>query len=427
MQNKFTPIIHYLLYSFINNLYWLSSALIFLLIFGFNNLATAQNIIWDKTIGGADDEELATIQPTRDGGYILGGFSESGKTGDKTSTSKGDYDYWVVKLNADGSKAWDKSYGGKGRDFLMTVLQTQDGGYILGGTSESGKSGDKTGDPKASANTDGKYPPDFWIVKISANGTQEWDKTLGTTGYDYFFANLVQTPDGGYLLGANTELGISGDKTQASKGSTDIWLIKLNAMGHKLWDKTIGGSGPDHIADLQVTPDGGYLIGGSSNSGISGDKSQASKGFSDFWLVKLKADGSKLWDKTIGGNLDDGIGVVQQTNDGGYLLAGSSSSGISGNKSEANLGKPDTYDIWVVKLKANGTKEWDNTIGGNGREYVSSLQLTQDSGYILGVLRTPTFPEIKPHLTWSRRFRVNTPGRGLLGSETESRRQQTMG
>ena len=391
-----------LLRLFISNRQWRTSTLIFLLSFNFTYVTTAQNIVWDKTIGGADDEELATIQPTRDGGYILGGFSESGKTGDKTILSKGDYDYWVVKLNADGSKAWDKSFGGKGRDYLMTVQQTQDGGYILGGTSESGKSGDKTGEPKGVVNTDGRYPPDFWIVKISVNGTKEWDKTLGTTGYDYSFSSLVQTPDGGYLLGANTELGISGDKTQASKGSTDIWLIKLNASGNKLWDKTLGGSGPDNIADLQLAPDGGYLIGASSNSGISGDKSQASKGFSDFWLLKLKADGSKLWDKTIGGNLDDGIGAVRQTADGGYLLAGSSSSGISGDKSEANIGKSDSNDFWVVKLKANGTKEWDNTIGGNGREYVSSLQLTPDGGYILGgtsdsdVSGDKTAPNLEP-------------------------------
>jgi gliding motility-associated-like protein len=328
--------------------------------------------IWDKTFGGNNWDELHSVQQTSDGGYILGGGSYSGISGDKSQPSHGGFDFWVVKLDANGNKLWDKTFGGSYTDKIQSLQQTSDGGYILGGTSDSGISGDKT---QAS-----KGRMDYWAVKLDASGKKLWDKTLGGSGDDFLYA-LQQTTEGGYILGGFSSSGISGDKSQAFRGVWDQWVIKLDANGNKLWDKTFGGNDYDDLFSLQQTSDGGYITGGRSSSGISGDKTQPSRGGTDYWVVKLDASGNKVWDKTFGGNNTDDLHSLQQTSDGGYILGGVSQSDISGDKSQANKGN---YDFWIVKLNANGNKTWDKTFGGNSEDWLSSLQQTPDGGYILG-------------------------------------------
>ncbi|PSR55162.1 hypothetical protein AHMF7605_17435 [Adhaeribacter arboris] len=327
---------------------------------------------WNKTIGGNSSDQLTSVQQTSDKGYILGGSSSSGKNGEKSATSKGGQDYWIVKLRADGSKEWDKTIGGNSQDVLQSVQQTQDGGYILGGYSLSGVSGDKTQATKGSW--------DYWVVKLKANGTKEWDQTIGGRNQDYL-TSVQPTNDGGYILGGHSTSGIGANKTEASQGLTDYWVVKLKANGSKEWDQTIGGRYEDVLTSLQQTKDSGYILGGYSLSGISGDKSQARIGSTDYWIVKLGANGDKAWDKTIGGTDEDYLTSLQQTSDEGYILGGYSWSGISGDKSQASKGQ---HDYWVVKLKADGTKDWDKTLGGNESEVLSSVRQTSDGGYILG-------------------------------------------
>ncbi|PSR55161.1 hypothetical protein AHMF7605_17430 [Adhaeribacter arboris] len=358
---------------------WCAPSLCFLLYFSFTLTTLAQNKLWDKTIGGGNLDELASIQPTQEGGYILGGSSLSGIGSDKTTTNKGEFDYWIVKLDANGEKIWDRTFGGNGYEHLATVLPTRDGGYILGGYSESGKSGDKSEANKGFQN--------YWIVKIDNKGKKVWDKTIGGNNQD-MLAALMQTSDGGYILGGTSNSGKRGDKSDAYRGEEenyDYWIVKLKADGSKEWDKTIGGSESDELSSLQQTSDGGYILGGSSTSGISGDKSENKKSDYtdvDYWVVKLKADGSKEWDKTIGGNSDDNLTSGQQTNDGGYILGGTSQSEISGDKSQAPKGG--NGDYWIVKLKADGSKEWDKTIGGSNSDKLASVQQTSDGGYVAG-------------------------------------------
>jgi len=356
----------------------------------------AQTKLWDKTIGGNHLDNLAKMQQTRDGGYILGGYSTSGKSADKSEANKGQRDvygdltndYWVVKLKADGSKEWDKTFGGNSEDQLTSVQQTSDGGYILGGYSRSGISGDKSEANKGEKNEEGFYFPDYWIVKLKADGSKEWDKTFGGSDVDWL-TSLQQTSDGGYILGGTSSSGISGDKTEAKKASdenfytTDYWIVKLDANGAMQWDKTLGGENTDQLASVLQTSDGGYILGGWSVSRKSGDKTGKDSGFdnSDYWVVKLDANGKKLWDKTLGGKGNDDLSAVQQTLDGGYLLGGSTLSNKSGDKTEINRGG---YDYWVVKLKADGSKEWDKTFGGDDWDYLNAVQQTSDSGYILG-------------------------------------------
>jgi hypothetical protein len=333
---------------------------------------TAPAVQWDKRFGGNSNEYLQSIIQTSDGGYLIGGTSFSGVSGDKTQASKGGFDYWIVKLDASGTKQWDKTFGGSADDFLLSATQTSDGGYLIGGNSDSGISGDKT--------QAGKGASDFWVLKLDATGTKVWDKSFGGSNTDAL-NSVAQTSDGGYILGGHSYSGISGDKTQASKGDSDFWIVKLNASGTKLWDKAFGGTGFDESRVIVQTSDGGYLSGGWSDSGTSADKTQASKGFEDFWVIKLNASGVKVWDKTFGGSGSENLLSLAQTSDGGYILGGDSDSGISGDKTQASKGDS---DYWVVKLDANGTKQWDRSIGGSADDFLLSLTQTADGGYMLG-------------------------------------------
>ncbi|RDC64879.1 hypothetical protein [Adhaeribacter pallidiroseus] len=189
---------------------WLPIASFFLLGLSFANPALAQTIQWDKTLGGFHDDILTAMQPTSDGGYIVGGSSSSGIGGDKSepnrenSFNSNDYsDYWIVKTDAKGQKVWDRTFGGDYYEFLSTVQQTKDGGYILAGTSHSNISGDKTENSKGQA--------DFWVVKVDATGNKQWDKTIGGK-LDDQLSSVLQTSDGGYILYGGSESNTSGDK-----------------------------------------------------------------------------------------------------------------------------------------------------------------------------------------------------------------------
>src|SRR6056297_3346001 len=299
---------------------------------------TAPGIEWDNTIGGADNEVLTSIQQTADGGYILGGYSVSNISADKSENNLGSFDYWVVKLDALGNIEWDNTIGGAGDDFFPSIQQTADGGYILGGISNSNISADK------SENSLGNV--DYWVIKLDALGTIEWDNTIGG-GFTDYFSQIQQTADGGYILGGTSSSNISADKSENNKGNDDYWVVKLDALGAIEWDNTIGGSQDDQIASIQQTADGGYILGGFSNSNTSADKSENSIGFYDYWVVKIDALGSIEWDNTIGAASSDPLASIQQTADGGYILGGNSSSNISADKSENTLG---LTDYWVVKL-----------------------------------------------------------------------------
>lgn len=331
---------------------------------------------WDARFGGTSLDYLKVVEPTTDGGYILGGWSASDSSGDKTQNGWGSFDFWIVKINGDGVKQWDKRFGGDRDDVLTCLQQTKDGGYILGGKSKSRINGDKTEDSRGST--------DFWAVKINANGVKQWDKCYGGREEDEMYA-LKQTADGGYIFAGTSESGIGGDKTQASKGEDDYWVIKTDANGIKQWDKDFGGDEDDYLYSLDQTKDGGYILGGKSNSGISGDKTEANwdptNETSDYWVVKITATGIKQWDKRFGGANVDVLYTLQQTNNLGYILGGFSSSGLSGDKSQAGQG---TSDFWIVKINDRGKKQWDKRFGGTNREGLFSLRQTSDSGYILG-------------------------------------------
>ncbi|HEX5152760.1 MAG TPA: T9SS type A sorting domain-containing protein [Parafilimonas sp.] len=327
---------------------------------------------WDKTFGGTGEDQLYSLIETKDSGYVLFGSSGSSIGYDKSEVSRGRLDYWVIKTNSAGTKIWDKTYGGSEDDIPTLIQQTSDGGYILGGYSLSGVSGDKTEKSR------GYY--DYWIVKIGVNGMKEWDRRFGGNNDDKLYS-LQQTSDGGYILGGYSLSNISGDKTEATRGNYDYWIVKIDANGLKQWDRCFGGSKDDQLYSLQQTTDGGYILGGYSGSNISGDKTENSRGAYDYWVIKINSNGLKQWDKRFGGMMYDFCYSIHQTADSGYILGGVSQSNISGDKSEDSRGD---YDYWIVKIDANGNKQWDKCVGGKFTDILRSVDEATDGGYILG-------------------------------------------
>ncbi|GHC42627.1 hypothetical protein [Ulvibacter litoralis] len=328
-------------------------------------------IEWQKTIGGSDQDFLYAIKETLDGGYILGGFSVSNLSGDKTENSNGGRDYWVVKLTNNGIIEWQNTIGGSDSDILSSIVVSNDGGFLLSGFSSSNISGDKT------ENSRGRS--DYWIVKIDSSGNVEWDKTIGGSSIDSGSA-AISTNDGGYIIGGNSGSGISGDKTEAGLGLFDYWIVKINSQGDIIWQKTIGGANDDILNTICKTSDNGFILGGHSASDISETKSENAIGITDYWILKLNNSGVIEWDNTIGGSQSDELWSVSETIDQGFIIGGNSNSNISGDKTENSKGG---LDYWVLKLTASGNIDWQNTIGGENEELLRSIIEISEGDYFL--------------------------------------------
>lgn len=332
----------------------------------------AQDILWEKTIGGKHADYLFDAIPTADYGFLLAGSSLSRKTGSKTDDNSGDLDYWLWKMDEDGKLDWQKSFGGSGADFLHSIQLTPDGGFILGGHSESEKGFHKKDSCKGKS--------DYWIIKLDAKGNEQWQKTIGGNSMEQF-KTIINTRDGGYLIGGSSNSGISGDKTEKSRGNLDYWVLKLDKTGNIEWQKTLGGKYADVLKSMIQTEDGGYLVGGTSNSPISGDKNASHYGLNDFWLVKLNEKGEQVWEQSLGGEGDDQLQTVLQTVDGHYLIGGHSNSGTTGNKNKTNKSGS---DIWLVKMKEDGEILWQETYNFGKVDLLTSVIANKDGTFLVG-------------------------------------------
>ncbi|MDB5225879.1 MAG: type sorting protein [Bacteroidota bacterium] len=335
-------------------------------------------IEWQKSYGGSDAEggyhNLA--QRTKDGGFIVGGWSASGISGDKSEVQRGDADYWVIKTDSLGNKQWDKSVGSLDGDVLSVIRQATDGGYFLGGETSAGISGDKT-----SANFSRVMGvKDVWIVKLNSAHTIQWQKDIGGSEEEDLY-DMWPTYDGGVILAIASDSDSSGNKTTHSHGIDDYWIVKLDSTGAIQWEKDYGGGASDAIEAIRQTSDSGFIVLGESNSDSSGDKITHKIGNYDLWILKLNKNGNIEWQKTIGGDKFEFADNIQQTKDGGYIIAGISKSGISGNKTEPNIG---VEDGWLVKLDSFGNIQWQHTVGTDNLDAWTDVQLTNDNGYIVG-------------------------------------------
>jgi hypothetical protein len=342
----------------------------------------AQDVLWEKSHGGKHGDYLFDAQPTADYGFILAGSSLSNLTGSKTSENKGDLDYWVWKMDEDGELVWQKNFGESGADFLIGIRNTPDGGFILAGTSNS-EAGVFKKDPCLGHE-------DIWIIKLNAKGSEEWQKTFGGAGRDVAKV-IVPTLDGGYIIGGSSDSGISpkildgGEdkygKSEQNRGNLDFWIIKLDELGEIKWQKTLGGRYVDILESLTPTKDGGYLIGGYSNSPASQDKDHDGYGEGDYWVLKIDNEGLIEWQKTLGGDNDDHLYAVLQTIDGGYIIAGDSASATSGNKKKSNrVGT----DFWVIKLDEYGENQWQETYNTGKTDILTSVVENNDGTLLLG-------------------------------------------
>jgi PKD repeat protein len=309
---------------------------------------------WNRSFGGTDSDVARSVQQTEDGGYILAGYTES---------FAGSTDAWLIKTDVSGNEVWNKTFDVSDHDYAYSVQQTKGGSYVLAGYTESFGAGlmDAWLITGYSLLKPIHFPlpqqiPPFrtsWLGPYRMS----WDtKTFGGTDRDVA-SSVQQTEDGGYVLAGYTE--------SFGAGRCDAWLIKTDKSGNEVWNKTFGGASWDVAHSVQQTKDGGYVLAGSTRS-FAAD-------WDDVWLIKTDKSGNEVWNKTFGRTGWDGALSVQQTKDGGYVLAGYTRS--FGRRWD---------DAWLIKTDAFGNKLWDKTFDVTDHDYAYSVQQTKDDGYIVG-------------------------------------------
>ena len=279
---------------------------------------------------------IGAHQQTADGGYIIAGSTMSYTHG------SGDVDFLVYRLDAAGNKLWRKNLGGEGYDEACMVIQAADGGFLVLGHSDSYTNGCR----------------DFLAYKLDAAGNKLWRKNYGGEWTDHGYS-VQQTADGGYIL--------AGDSESYANGGWDFLLYRVDGSGAKLWRKNFGGSQSDTAIAAQQTTDGGFIVAGLTNS-----YGPTLGMWHDFLVYRLDAAGNKLWRKNYGGTYCDHAFSVQQTTDGGFIVAGDSENYTHGH-----------CDLLVYKLDAAGTKQWRKNYGGGGEEFWGFIRQTADGGYVL--------------------------------------------
>jgi hypothetical protein len=331
---------------------------------------------WNKTYGGIDRDSSGNVKQSVDGGYIfIGRTSSYGAAASVQSIyENGDSDnVWLVKTDSEGNELWNRTFGGSDLDAGSSVQQSKDGGYILLGVTYSYGVGNL----------------DAWLIKTDSNGTELWNRTFGGPGYDWGNSLLV-TKDDEYIIGGVFD---------SQDSDYDVWLIKTDPNGTELWNKTFGGSKSDWGASIQQTNDDGYVIIGDTESFGTDDANHS------IWLIRTDSMGVELWNKTIpvcsitlpnvSMSFRGGAGVVQQTEDGGYIILGTNNSCKMPiysdllNRTGSNVTGMRMIrllrfdDAWLIKTDSNGNRLWDKTFGGSGNDYGTSIYQAGDGTYVI--------------------------------------------
>ncbi|MCH7761676.1 T9SS type A sorting domain-containing protein [candidate division TA06 bacterium] len=288
------------------------------------------NMIWTRTYGESNIDYGWTVQQTTDGGFIVGAHTGS--------FGAGSHDVYLIKVDANGEPLWSKVYGGSSPDGAYSMQQTTDGGYIV----------------SAHTSSFGAGAHEIYLIKTNGNGDTLWTKTYGGSSGDYL-RSVHQTTDGGYIMVA--------ESFSFGEGMADVYLVKTDSLGDTLWTKSYGGSASDYGYSVQQTTDGGYIIAGYTLS--------FGEGLSDVYLIKTDSNGDTLWTKTYGGPLSDYGYSVQQMADSGYVVAGYTQSfGTNG-------------DVYLIRTDANGGLIWAKSFGGTSDDRGWSVQQTVDGGFII--------------------------------------------
>jgi len=316
------------------------------------------DIEWNKTYGGTQDDKGRDIIQTQDGGYAILGSSFSNN--EDVSDNNGQNDYWLAKLDASGNISWQKSFGYQGLDYGISVIQTNDLGYLVTGVLDVTAS---DGEGNTSKTSNKHAGGDYWALKLDATGTIEWSKYYGGLLTDTP-EGVIQTEDNGYIIAGGTD---SMDTDISSNiGSYDFWVVKISSTGALIWEKSYGGGEIDEARSIVKSGDGNFLIAGDTRSNDV-DVSN-NKGAADLWLIKISPTGELLWENTLGGTNFDVARDISATQDGGFLIAGSSRSSdldVSENKGQ--------NDAWVIKVDSNGGLEWEASIGGTNIDFAYGI------------------------------------------------------
>jgi gliding motility-associated-like protein len=326
-------------------------------------------IQWQRIYGGPYGDYAHAIKATTDGGYIVAGYTEG--NGGNVAGYHGNLfinDYWVMKLDSDGQMEWQRCLGGTYYDQASDLRQTPDGGYLVAGTSAS-----------VECEMEGnKGALDYWVLKLSPQGDILWQKHYGGGNHEYCYG-LDLTSDGGFVVAGHTE-SFNGDVTNP-RGKRDYWVVKADANGNMLWQKTAGGTEDDEAYSVKATPDGGCIVGGSSfsnNGDVTGNHGKA-----DMWVIKLSNTGNLEWQRSLGGLEMEQAWAINLATDGGYIVAGYTVSS-EGDVTDKHAMGFAFADVWVVKLSAAGALQWQKCYGGQVNDYAFDLQPTPDGGYVIG-------------------------------------------
>ncbi|TXG36896.1 hypothetical protein [Seonamhaeicola maritimus] len=328
-------------------------------------------IEWQKTYGGSNDDRGSSIIQTSDSGFVILGSSKSNDG--NVTTNNGFNDFWVLKTDDSGNIAWEKSFGFSGADDGISIIETADNGFLLIGVLDVSASGGQGNSKSYSYKR--HAGGDYWAIKLNSTGKQEWTRYFGGSFTDTPF-DVVQTNDNGYILIGSSDSDDVDIKT--NKGSYDFWVIKISETGALIWEKSFGGSQTDEARAITKTNDGNYLIVGDTRS--NDIDVSANNGAADFWVIKISPDGNLIWEKTFGGSSFDASRSVSKTQDGGFIICGSSR---SANKNLTNNNGQN--DAWVIKIDSSSKIEWQKSIGGSDIDLAyDAIELNDKSVIIVG-------------------------------------------
>ncbi|REC51576.1 MULTISPECIES: T9SS type A sorting domain-containing protein [Chryseobacterium] len=330
---------------------------------------SAQEVMWQKDIRSSTQDFLSQVTTTIDQQYLITGSSirpDNNQSASDNKKQNNGYDFHLVKLNQQGEEVWEKYFSGKNHDFLSATVNTQEGGFLLAGTSYSGKGLDKKDDSKGGS--------DFWLIRINEFGDKLWQKTIGETSDEEARA-VIQTMDFGFFVAGNVQNSPRG------YGSKDVLVVRLDKNGKELSQLILGGKGLEEVEKMIPTKDGGALLGIYSRSGAlvgSGKTEAGSKakqtenyGEGDYWIIKLSKDGKVEWEKNYGGKGDDHLRTLALTSTG-YLIGGESRSERSGNKS---VGIEEGTDLWLLSLNEKGEEIWQKSYNFKNRDVLMGMSV----------------------------------------------------
>ena len=324
----------------------------------YNHTSELGMIAWEKNFGGSAQDRAYAIIQTTDGGYALSGttYSDDGDVGNNNGGS----DYWILKLDGSGNLQWEQNFGGTQYEFAASLIQTMDQGYLIVGRTNSNEAG-------IYGDTNG------WILKLDESGNVEWERHIGGSDYDYI-QSAIQTTDGEYILGGYS--GSSDGDVSNNNGDLDTWIIKLDINGNIIWERSYGGTGVDVGWTIVQATNGDLVIVGYSNS-KNGDVSENNGDF-DSWVIRVDSTGDLIWEQNYGGSKLDYSESIVPAADGGFILAGSSSS--SDGDVAANNGNA---DLWIIKIDETGNLLWENNYGGSELDWICALAPMTDGNYAL--------------------------------------------